>query len=116
MSTYQFGQYAMLFLAPTGLVMATLQMLNMRYSHWFRFVWPVVISTPPPKINTKATTGHTNRNQCEYRMFNICSVAILSADWTCYGHTTNVKHAIFTLVPICMAGSCFCIDFRWRRM
>ncbi|MDO6574741.1 putative ion transporter superfamily protein YfcC [Staphylococcus pasteuri] len=40
---YQFGQYAMLFLAPTGLVMATLQMLNMRYSHWFRFVWPVVV-------------------------------------------------------------------------
>ena len=42
-TAYQFGQYAMLFLAPTGLVMATLQMLNMRYSHWFRFVWPVVI-------------------------------------------------------------------------
>ena len=41
-TTYQFGQYAMLFLAPTGLVMATLQMLNMRYSHWLRFVWPVV--------------------------------------------------------------------------
>lgn len=41
-TTYQFGQYAMLFLAPTGLVMATLQMLNMRYSHWLKFVWPVV--------------------------------------------------------------------------
>ncbi|NGS72895.1 YfcC family protein, partial [Staphylococcus aureus] len=41
-TTYQFGQYAMLFLAPTGLVMATLQMLNVRYSHWLRFVWPVV--------------------------------------------------------------------------
>ena len=40
---YQFGQYAMLFLAPTGLVMATLQMLDMRYSHWLRFVWPVVL-------------------------------------------------------------------------
>lgn len=40
---YQFGQYAMLFLAPTGLVMATLQMLDMRYSHWIRFVYPVVI-------------------------------------------------------------------------
>lgn len=33
----------MLFLAPTGLVMATLQMLDMRYSHWLRFVWPVVV-------------------------------------------------------------------------
>ncbi|MGJ7913609.1 YfcC family protein [Neobacillus sp. LXY-1] len=42
-TAYQFGQYAMLFLAPTGLVMATLQMLNMKYSHWFRFVWPVVL-------------------------------------------------------------------------
>ncbi|MFD3448859.1 YfcC family protein [Microbacteriaceae bacterium 4G12] len=42
-TAYQFGQYAMLFLAPTGLVMATLQMLNMKYSHWFRFVRPVVL-------------------------------------------------------------------------
>ncbi|WP_300048022.1 YfcC family protein [Trueperella sp.] len=40
---YQYGQYAMLFLAPTGLVMATLQMLNMKYSHWLRFVWPMVL-------------------------------------------------------------------------
>ncbi|WP_067781182.1 YfcC family protein [Actinomyces vulturis] len=40
---YQWGQYAMLFLAPTGLVMATLQMLDMKYSHWFRFVWPMVV-------------------------------------------------------------------------
>ncbi len=42
-TAYQFGQYAMLFLAPTGLVMATLQMLDMKYSHWLRFVWPVVV-------------------------------------------------------------------------
>ncbi len=39
---FQFGQYAMLFLAPTGLVMATLQMLDIRYSHWVKFAWPVV--------------------------------------------------------------------------
>lgn len=39
---YQWGQYAMLYLAPTGLVMATLQMLGMKYSHWLRFVWPMV--------------------------------------------------------------------------
>ena len=38
-TAYQFGQYAMLFLAPTGLIMATLQMLDMKYSHWFKFVW-----------------------------------------------------------------------------
>lgn len=42
---YQFGQYAMLYLAPTGLVMATLQMLHLRYNHWLRFVWPVVAFT-----------------------------------------------------------------------
>lgn len=40
---YQWGQYAMLFLAPTGLVMATLQMLDIKYSHWLRFVWPMVL-------------------------------------------------------------------------
>lgn len=40
---YQWGQYAMLYLAPTGLVMATLQMLNMRFTHWLRFVWPMVV-------------------------------------------------------------------------
>ena len=39
---YQWGQYAMLFLAPTGLVMATLQRLDMKYSHWLKFVWPMV--------------------------------------------------------------------------
>ena len=41
-TAYQFGQYAMLFLAPTGLIMATLQMLDMKYSHWLKFVWPIV--------------------------------------------------------------------------
>ena len=35
-TAYQFGQYAMLFLAPTGLIMATLQMLDMKYSHWLK--------------------------------------------------------------------------------
>ena len=41
----QFGQYAMLYIAPTGLVMATLQMLDMKMSHWFRFVWPMMVFT-----------------------------------------------------------------------
>ena len=40
---YQFGQYAMLYIAPTGLILATLTMLNMKYSHWLKFVWPMVI-------------------------------------------------------------------------
>ena len=30
-------------LAPTGLVMATLQMLDIKYSHWLKFVWPLVV-------------------------------------------------------------------------
>ena len=40
---YQWGQYSMLFLAPTGLIMATLAMLNMKFQHWVRFVWPMVV-------------------------------------------------------------------------
>lgn len=42
-SAYNWGQYAMLYLAPTGLVMATLQMLDMKYTHWLRFVTPMVV-------------------------------------------------------------------------
>lgn len=40
---YQWGQYAMLFLAPTGLVLATLTMLDMKYTHWLKFVMPMVV-------------------------------------------------------------------------
>ncbi len=40
---YQWGQYAMLFLAPTGLVLATLTMLDMKYTHWLKFVLPMVV-------------------------------------------------------------------------
>lgn len=42
-SAYNWGQYAMLYLAPTGLVLATLQMLDMSYNKWIKFVWPVVV-------------------------------------------------------------------------
>lgn len=42
---YQWGQYAMLYIAPTGLIMATLQMLDMKMSHWFKFVWPMMLFT-----------------------------------------------------------------------
>ena len=57
-TAYQFGQYAMLFLAPTGLIMATLQMLDMKYSHWFKFgqlsfciyLWRWLISCPSISI------------------------------------------------------------------
>ena len=42
-SAYNWGQYAMLYLAPTGLVMATLTMLDMKYTHWLKFVLPMVV-------------------------------------------------------------------------
>lgn len=42
-SAYNWGQYAMLFLAPTGLVLVTLQMLGIPFNKWIKFVFPVVI-------------------------------------------------------------------------
>ncbi|MGI6045607.1 MAG: YfcC family protein [Eggerthellaceae bacterium] len=44
-AAYQFGQYTMLYIAPTGLIMATLQMLHMKMSHWVKFVWPMMVFT-----------------------------------------------------------------------
>lgn len=42
-SAFNWGQYAMLFIAPTGLIMATLQMLHVKFSHWLKYAIPVVI-------------------------------------------------------------------------
>ncbi|WP_386694706.1 YfcC family protein [Lonepinella sp. MS14435] len=41
-SAYNWGQYAMLFLAPTGLVLVTLQMLHIPFNKWVRFVMPMI--------------------------------------------------------------------------
>ncbi|TDQ56977.1 putative ion transporter superfamily protein YfcC [Mesocricetibacter intestinalis] len=41
-SAYNWGQYAMLFLAPTGLVLVTLQMLHIPFNKWVRFVLPMI--------------------------------------------------------------------------
>lgn len=41
-SAYQWGQYSVLLVAPTGLVMVTLQMMRMQYNQWLKFVWPMV--------------------------------------------------------------------------
>ena len=41
-SAYNWGQYIMLFLAPTGLVLVTLQMLNIPFNKWIKFVMPIV--------------------------------------------------------------------------
>lgn len=42
-SAYQWGQYSVLLIAPTGLVMVTLQMMRMQYNQWLKFVWPMVV-------------------------------------------------------------------------
>ncbi len=41
-SAYNWGQYIMLFLAPTGLVLVTLQMLHIPFNKWVRFIMPMV--------------------------------------------------------------------------
>ena len=41
-SAYNWGQYAMLFLAPTGLVLVTLQMLHIPFDRWVKFVMPMI--------------------------------------------------------------------------
>lgn len=43
-SAYNWGQYAMLFLAPTGLVLVTLQMLNIPFNKWVKFVMPMIVA------------------------------------------------------------------------
>lgn len=42
-SAYNWGQYAMLYMAPTGLILVTLQMLGLQYGKWLKFVWPMVL-------------------------------------------------------------------------
>ena len=41
-SAYNWGQYAMLFLAPTGLVLVTIQMLHIPFNKWVKFVLPMI--------------------------------------------------------------------------
>ncbi len=41
-SAYNWGQYAMLFLAPTGLILVTLQMLYIPFNKWVKFILPMV--------------------------------------------------------------------------
>ncbi|WP_398570946.1 hypothetical protein [Staphylococcus aureus] len=56
LTTYQFPQYPILFLPPTPLLIATLQILNIPYSHSFPFLSPVVpflFIFPPPLLITQ---------------------------------------------------------------
>ena len=40
---YLFGQNFISFLTPTGLVLIVLQLVGMKYTHWFKFVWMYMI-------------------------------------------------------------------------
>ena len=42
-SAYQFGQGIMSFITPTGLILASLSMVNVTYDKWLKFVLPLVI-------------------------------------------------------------------------
>ena len=42
-NAYMFGQNFISFLSPTGLTLIVLQMVGIKYSHWFRFIWIFVI-------------------------------------------------------------------------
>ena len=42
-SAYQFGQGIMSFITPTGLILASLAMVNVTYNKWLKFVLPLVI-------------------------------------------------------------------------
>ena len=42
-SAYQFGQGIMSFITPTGLILASLAMVNVTYDRWLKFVLPLVI-------------------------------------------------------------------------
>lgn len=42
-SAYQFGQGIMSFITPTGLILASLAMVNVTYNKWIKFVLPLVV-------------------------------------------------------------------------
>ena len=42
-NAYMFGQNFISFLSPTGLTLIVIQMVGIKYSHWFRFTWIFVI-------------------------------------------------------------------------
>ncbi len=42
-SSYQFGQGLISFIAPTGLILATLAMIDVTYNKWLRFIMPLMI-------------------------------------------------------------------------
>jgi uncharacterized ion transporter superfamily protein YfcC len=41
-NAYCYGIGLMGFIAPTGLVLPSLAMVNVRYDRWVRFIWPLM--------------------------------------------------------------------------
>jgi uncharacterized ion transporter superfamily protein YfcC len=41
-NAYCYGQGVMAFIAPTGLVLPSLAMVNVRFDKWLRFIWPLM--------------------------------------------------------------------------
>ncbi|MGX7348242.1 YfcC family protein [Aerococcus vaginalis] len=41
-SAYNFGQGLIAFIAPTGLILASLAMVNITYDRWVKFIWPLM--------------------------------------------------------------------------
>lgn len=42
-SAYNYGQGWMSFITPTGLILATLQLVNVSYSKWLKFIMPLMV-------------------------------------------------------------------------
>ena len=42
-NTYMFGQYLIGFIAPTGICLIVLQLLDIPYNYWIKFIWPFLI-------------------------------------------------------------------------
>lgn len=42
-SAYQFGQGLISFITPTGLILASLAMVNVTYDKWLKFVWALIV-------------------------------------------------------------------------
>lgn len=54
------------------------QKFETQWLFYYEYTNTWATNKPPPKINTKTTIGHTNLNQCEYFISNICNVAIIN--------------------------------------
>jgi uncharacterized ion transporter superfamily protein YfcC len=42
-NAYCYGQGLMAFIAPTGLILPSLALVNVRFDRWLRFIWPLLV-------------------------------------------------------------------------